>query len=74
MYLLSLLKTAMQLFYFFGNLEFFRIFLLIESSEEQHLFEIAIFCNINIFTVTFNQLNASLLNKTIDFLLDYFLK
>ncbi len=32
----------------------------IESTREQHLFEIQIFCNIrNVFTVTFDQLNAS---------------
>ncbi len=32
------------------------------SSKEQHLFEI--FCNItNVFTATFDQLNASLLKK-----------
>ncbi len=37
----------------------------IESSNEQHLFEIEIFCNIiNVFTVTFD---ASWLNKTIHF-------
>ncbi len=37
----------------------------IESSKEQHLFEIEIFCNvINVFTITFDQFNASLLNKT----------
>jgi len=31
--------------------------------NEQHLFEIKILCNIiRVFTVTFNQLNASLLN------------
>jgi len=35
-----------------------------ESSKEQHLFEIEIFCNIiNIFTVTFDQFNASFLNE-----------
>ncbi len=35
-----------------------------ESSKEQHLLEIEIFCNIiNVFTVTFDQLNASFLNK-----------
>ncbi len=40
-----------------------------QSSDEQHLFEIEIFCNIiHVFTVTFNQLNASLLNKSINFL------
>ncbi len=37
-----------------------------ESSEDQRLHEI--FCNIiNVFTVTFDQFNASLLNKMIDF-------
>ncbi len=45
---------------------FFRILWWIESSEEQHLFEIEIFCNIIIvFTVTFDQFNASLPNKSI---------
>ncbi len=36
-----------------------------ERSKVQHLFEIEIFCNIiNVtFTVTFNQLNVSLLNE-----------
>ncbi len=42
---------------------FFRIHRWIESSKEQHLFEIEIFCNI--FTVIFNQFNASLMNKSI---------
>ncbi len=50
---------------------FFRIHRWIESSEEQHLFEIEIFCNIiNVFTVTFDQFNESLLNKSINFLKD----
>jgi len=36
----------------------------IESSKEQHLFEIEIYCNIiNYFTVTFDQFNA--INKMI---------
>ncbi len=36
----------------------------IESSKEQYLFEIVIFCNIvNVFTVTFNQFNAPSLIK-----------
>ncbi len=40
-----------------------------EISKEQHLFEIEILCNIlNVFTVTFDQFNTSLLNKTIHFL------
>jgi len=33
-----------------------------QSSKEQHLFEIEIFCNI---TVTFDQLNAPFLNKSV---------
>ncbi len=42
--------------------------LLMESSKEQHLFETEIFCNIiDVFTVTFDQHNASLLNKNIIF-------
>ncbi len=37
--------------------------------KEQYLFEIYIFCDIiNVFTVTFDQFNASLLNKNINFL------
>ncbi len=37
------------------------------SSKEQHLFETEIFCySINVFTVTFHQFNASLMNKSID--------
>jgi len=36
--------------------------------KERDLFEIEIFCNIiHIFTVTFDQFNASLLNKSINF-------
>ncbi len=43
---------------------FFRIHRWIESSKEQHLFEIEAFCNIiNVFTVTFEQFNASTLIK-----------
>ncbi len=37
-----------------------------ESSKEQHIFKIEIFCYIiNVFTVPFDQLNASLLNISI---------
>ncbi len=52
--------------YFCGNRHtlFFRIHRWIESSKEQHLFEIEIFCNF-VFTVAFTQLNESLLNKSI---------
>ncbi len=46
---------------------FFRIHRWIESSKEQHLFEIEIYCNIiNVFTVTFEQCKVSLLNKSIN--------
>ncbi len=49
---------------------FFRILWWIESSKEQHLFGLEIFCNIiNVFTATFDQFNASLLNKSIHFFL-----
>ncbi len=52
---------------FLWNLSYlFRIFWWIESSKEQHLFEIEIFCGINVCTVTFDQFNASLLNKSIN--------
>ncbi len=45
---------------------FFRIHRWIESSKEQHLFEIEIYCNIrNVFTATFDQCNASLMNKSL---------
>ncbi len=44
---------------------FFRIHRWIESSKEQHLFEIAIFCNIiNVFTDTFGQYDISMINKS----------
>ncbi len=37
--------------------------------KKQHLFKTEIFCNIkNVFTVTFDQFNASLLNNSINFL------
>ncbi len=32
-----------------------------KSSKEQHLFEMEIFCNINVFTATFDQINAPLI-------------
>ncbi len=36
---------------------FLKILWWIESSKEQHLFEMEINCNINVFTVTFDQFN-----------------
>ncbi len=47
---------------------FFRFLWWIKSSEEQHLSEIEIFCNIiNVFIIIFDQFKASLLNKSINF-------
>ncbi len=43
----------------------FRILWWIERSKEQHFFEIEIFCYI--LNVTFDQLNVSLWNKSINF-------
>ncbi len=38
------------------------------SSKEQHLFEIEISCNIiNVLTVSFDQFNVSLMNKSVPF-------
>jgi len=38
------------------------------NRNEQHLFEIEVFCNIkHVFTVTFDQFNASLLNESVHF-------
>ncbi len=46
---------------------FVRIHRWIETSEKQHLFEIEIYCNIiNVFTDTFDQFNASLMNKSVN--------
>ncbi len=69
-WLLSMLKTVVlhNIFVETVIILFFRILWWIESSKE-HLFEIESFCNIiNIFTVTFDQFNASLMNKSINFL------
>ncbi len=57
--------------YFCGNwyILFFKIHRWIETSEKQHLFEIEIYCNIiNVFTGTFDQFNASLMNKSVNLL------
>ncbi len=59
---------------FYFSLMFFLLFVFfylihrwIESSKEQHLFEVEIFCNIiHVFTVTFDQFNASLLNRNMN--------
>ncbi len=48
--------------------QFFKIIWWIENSKEQNLFETEIFCNnAKIFTVTFDQFNAFLLNKSSSF-------
>ncbi len=45
---------------------FFKILWWIERSKEQHVFEVEIFYNITLLyiNVTFDQFNASLLNKS----------
>ncbi len=57
----------MLLYIFVGPvMHFFMILWWIQSSKEQHLFETKSFvtlCYVNVFTVTFDQLNVSLLNK-----------
>ncbi len=66
-------KTIYIYIYIYNYIEnswviFFRFLWWIESSEEQHLCEIEIFCNIiNVFIITFDQFKASLLNKSINF-------
>ncbi len=48
---------------------FFRIHRWIESSKQQHLFVTEICYNIrNVFNVTFDQFNASLISKSINLL------
>ncbi len=61
--LLSMLKQLFCLLFRF----FFWILWWIESSEEPHVFEILIFCNIviNVLTITFDKFNAFFLNKSI---------
>ncbi len=52
-------------FFLWKHDSFFRILWGIESSQEQHSFEIQIFYDIiNVFTLTFDQFNLSLLNKS----------
>ncbi len=56
-----MLKTVVQLIIIVEKV-LFRIHWWTESSNEQHLFEIEIVCNIiNVFSVTFDQFNAFLL-------------
>jgi len=48
----------------------FRISEEYKVKKEQHLFEIEVFCNIiSVFTFTFDQFNAFLLNKNNNFFL-----
>ncbi len=55
-----MLKTAEE--------SFVQVSLMIDRSEEQHLSEIEMFCNIIlVFIITFDQFKASLLNKSINF-------
>ncbi len=55
-------------FFFCGSRDkifFFKILQLIESSKKEHLFETEIFCNM--INVTTDEVNTSLLNKSITF-------
>ncbi len=72
--LLSLLKTFCCLIFFVETvMHFLMILLWKEGSDQLQLFEIEIFCHIiNVFTVTFDQLNAFLLNKNVFFSLSFF--
>ncbi len=60
---LSALKAVVLL----NNFEEAKVYVIwwTESSEEQR-FQIEIFCNMNYFTVTLDQFNTSLLNKSND--------
>ncbi len=65
-----MLKIGVQLNIFTETVMhyFVRILWWIERSKEQHLFEIEIFCiHINVFIVSLDRFNASLLNKLIIF-------
>ncbi len=58
------------LIYWFAAQDTFLIIIFVKknNNKKQHLFKIEIFCNIiDVFTVNFDQCNASLLNKTIKF-------
>jgi len=64
--LLSMLKTDLLLNIFADTV--FQDYLLNKNSNYWHLFEIHIFCKtINTLILTFDQINASLLNKSIHF-------
>ncbi len=60
----SMLKTVVLLHIFVDF--FFMILWWIGHSKEHYLFKVEVFCKIlNVFTVTFDQFNVSLLNKII---------
>ncbi len=62
-----MLKTVVTLNIFEETvIHFFQDSLINKRTKEQHLFGI-LFRIINVLTVTFDQLNASLLNKSINF-------
>ncbi len=64
-----LICCSKNIYYYYVEdswVEFFRFLWWIESSEEQHLSGIEIFCNIiNVFIIIFDQFKASLLNKVL---------
>ncbi len=60
------------LIYWFAAQETFIIINVENSCEGKHFFEIEIFSKtVNVFTVTFDQLNPSLLDKSFYFLVNY---
>ncbi len=67
-FLLLMLNTGGLLNIFVENVSIFQDSLMNRKLKQQHLFYIEITCNIrNAFTVTFDQLNASFLNKRLTF-------
>ncbi len=63
-----MLRTAVQYFNFYGNLDFSGVFRKVKKKECLFETEILKFCNIlNFLTATFDQFNASLVNKSSNF-------
>ncbi len=67
-----MMKTVVLVHIFVETVFSIKILWWLKNPKIQHLFEIEIYCNlINVFTDTFNQFNASLLNKSI-YLINFF--
>ncbi len=66
--LLSMLRTAVQYFNFYGNLDFSGVFRKVKKKRVFIWNRNLEICNIlNFLTATFDQFNASLVNKSINF-------